>query len=103
MKVQLLFVKSESDIDTKTFIIKNLNYKILDFIKNKIAKEQKITKEYIDFIKIYIMKSIEQESSEKTKYDVFIDCNYNLDMYRIALNVSLKVAIQSIKTFFKTL
>ena len=64
---------------------------------------ERMAKEYIDFIKIYIMKSIEQESSEKTKYDVFIDCNYNLDMYRIALNVSLKVAIQSIKTFFKTL
>lgn len=78
MKIQLLFIKSESDKETKTFIIKNLNYKILDFIKNKISKSQKITKEYIDFIKIYIMK---KQDSIKPKYDVFIDYNYNLDMY----------------------
>jgi len=103
MKIQFLFIKSESDVDTKTFIVKNLNYKILDFIKNKIAKEQKITKEYIDFIKIYIMKSVEQDSLNITRYDVFIDYNYNLDMYMLVSNVSLKTAINSIKTFFKTL
>lgn len=103
MKVQLLFIKSESDIDVKTFIIKNLNYKILDFIKNKIAKSQKITKEYVDFIKIYIMKSVEQDSLDITRYDVFIDYNYNLDMYMLVSNVSFKAAINNIKTFFKTL
>lgn len=97
MKIQLLFIKSESDKETKTFIIKNLNYKILDFIKNKISKSQKITKEDINFIKIYIMK---KQDSIKPKYDVFIDYNYNLDMYMIALNVSFKDAFENIQLFF---